>query len=336
MQGSPLVDIALGYMPAQALGAAARLGLADLLGSGPRSSGELAAETATHGPSLLRLLRVLVALGVVAQTEPDRFALTDVGTDLRSDVPGSVRSFVVMVCEPESWLPWGELGTSLRTGEPVLGDILGVPLFEHLARHPEKAALFNEAMSQITRRVAPGVVAGYDFGRFGTLVDVGGGDGTLLAQVLRSAPGLRGVLFDLPAGVAAAPPVLEAAGVGDRCRTVGGDFFASVPGGADAYLVKSVLHDWPDDRAVAILRNCREAMAPGGRVLVVDRMVPELVGPEDLEALVVDLYMLVSPGGRERTEQEYRVLCAAAGLEVTGIVGPLPPYRDHIVEAAAA
>lgn len=334
MPRSPLVDIALGYMPAQVVYAAAELGLADLLSDGPRSCGELAADTQTHQPSLRRLLRALAALGIVVHLESDRFELTELGGPLRSDAADSVRSFVTMLCERESWQPWGELVSSVRSGEPAFDQVMGVSLFEYLGSHPVKAATFAAAMSQNTREVAPGVIAGYDFARFGTILDVGGGDGTLLAEILRSQPEVQGVLFDLPTGLGSAETVLGAAGVADRCRVVPGDFFVSVPDGADAYLMKSVLHDWDDDRAVAILHNCRQAMIPEARVLIVERVLPELATPDVAEVLMIDLYMLIAPGGRERTEVEYRDLLTQAGFAVAAISDPLTPFADRVIEAA--
>lgn len=336
MTRSPLVDIALAYMPAQVVYTAAELGVADQLAEGPRTSVELADELGTDPQSLLRLLRALTALGVLAQTEPDRFQLTELGGHLRSDTPDSVRNFVRMLCERESWHSWGDLVSSVRTGEPAFDRVVGMPLFEFLGRNPDKAATFGAAMSRNTRDVAPGVIAGFDFSRFGTIVDIGGGDGTLLAQILRAEPDVQGVLLDLPSGVEHAPAVLQAEGVADRCKVVPGDFFVSVPEGADAYLMKSTIHDWDDERAVTILRNCREAMAADGRVLILEPVIPELVTPEVTESLMIDLYMLVSPGGRERTEAEYRDLLAAAGFTLAAVTGPIPPFGYHVVEGAPA
>lgn len=356
--------MALGYMPAQTVYVAAELGIADLLAGGPRPADDLAEATGTHPPSLLRLLRALTALGILTQAErppgsdsepgsgpdPDpraaagaaaagggteRFGLAELGQQLRSDVPDSLRDFIRVVCQREFWVPWGDLVESIRTGEPAFDRVVGVPVFEYLARHPDKAAVFNAGMSNVTRQVAPAIAAGYDFARFRTIVDVGGGNGSLLAEVLRSAPDARGVLFDLPAGLDAAPPVLDAAGVADRCQVVAGDFFAGVPQDADAYMMKSVIHDWDDDRAVTILRNCRDAMAPGGRVLVIERTVPERVTPGTAELLMIDLNMLVSATGRERTEADYRELLTAAGLTLVAVSEPLGELADRVIEAAA-
>jgi SAM-dependent methyltransferase len=334
MARPPLIEMAMGYMPAQIVYVAAELGLADLLASGPRTSVELAEATGTHAPSLLRLLRALAALDVVAQTGPDRFELTRLGGGLRSDAPNSARNFIRLLGgAEESWKPWGELLWSVRTGERAFDRIMGVPFFDWLAGDGEKAATFNAAMSESTRYTAPGVVASYDLSPFGTVVDVGGGNGTLLAEVLLALPEAQGVLFDLPTALAAAPPVLEDAGVADRCQLVPGDFFESVPAGADAYLMKSVIHDWDDDQARTILRNCREAMAPGGRVLVVERVVPEVVTRDAAELLMIDLNMLIVPGGRERTEAEYRDLFAGAGLALGAVTHPFPPFGDCVLEA---
>lgn len=336
MAQSSLVDSVFGFVPARVISATAELGLADLLAAGPRTSEELAAETGLHAPSLRRVLRLLTTVGVVAQVEPDRFELTELGGTLRSDVPESVRSFVTMLCDEWSWRSWGDLVPSLRTGEIAVDRVMGMPLFDYLGQHPEKAALFNKAMSDMTRTVAPAVVAGYDFSQFSTVVDVGGGNGTLLAQILEAAPGVQGVLFDLPAVLESAVPVLGAAGVTDRCRMVGGDFFVSVPEGGDAYVMKMIVHDWDDGKAVTILRNCRKAMTPEGRVLLVERVIPEMVRPQDTQTLIIDLFMLIALGGRERTEAEYRDLLAQADLELIRVIEGLTPVGDCIVEAVPA
>lgn len=336
MARTSLVDSVFGFVPARVVSMAAELGLADQLASGPRTSEELAAETGLHAPSLRRALRLLTVVGVVAQVEPDRFELTELGGTLRSDVPQSVRSFVTMLCDEWAWRSWGDLLPTLRTGEIAVDRVMGKPLFDYLADHPEKAALFNAAMSDFTRAVAPAVVAGYDFSPFTRLVDVGGGNGTLLAHVLDAVPELQGVLFDLASGLESAGSVLEGAGVADRCEIVAGDFFDSVPEGGDAYLMRMILHDWDDEKAVAILRNCRKAMAPHGKVLVSERIIPEMVRPEDTQTLIIDLFMLVALGGRERTEAEYGDLLAQADFEVTRVVQGLTPLGDAIIEASPA
>lgn len=332
MARSSLVDMALGYMPAQVLYAAAELRLADLLAGGARTSQDLAGETGTHPLSLQRLLRALVALGLLAQTEADRYELTELGAQLRSDTPDSVRSFVTMVCEPETWRSWGELLSSLRTGDTAFDRLFGMGFFEYLGHHPHKAATFNAAMSDITRQMAPGILEAFDLSRYRTVVDVGGGDGTLLARILQAQPSLHGVLYDLPSGARSAHAVLEAAGVADRCRVVPGDFFDAVPEGGDAYLLKAILHDWNDERALTILRNCRKAMTAQGRLLIIERVISEPVPPEEVDLVMVDLYMLVVAGGRERSEAEYRELLASADFTLSSVTPPLPPIGVRILE----
>jgi SAM-dependent methyltransferase len=337
VERSPIVDLSLGPITAQAVHVAADLGLADLLADGPRTGDELAAETGTHPPTLRRLLRALTALGVLTQAGPDRFGLTDVGGHLRSDTPDSVRSLATLMGVAEWWQAWGGLASSVRTGEPAFEQIFGEPVFDFLGRNPDKAAVFARAMTELTRDMAPDIAAGYDFSKFGTIVDVGGGEGTLLAHILRANPDMRAVLLDGPSGLEAAPGVLASAGVADRCEIVPGDFFSSVPSGGDAYVLKAVLHDWDDDRAVTILRNCRRAMAPGGRVLIVEKVIPDLVTAADTEVVVADLIMLtLTSGGRERTESDFRTLLAAAGLAITTLSDPVTPQGDRVIEAAAA
>jgi O-methyltransferase domain/Dimerisation domain len=335
---SRLVDIVFGAMAAKVLYAAAELRLADLLAEGVRTSEELAERTGTHGPSLRRLLRALAGMGCVTQTGPERFELAQLGQQLRADAPGSVRELVRMRLGPEFWRSWDELVASVRTGETGWVRTHGMPPYQFYERHPERSATFNAAMAQQTRAVAPAVIAAYDFSRFATVVDVGGGDGTLLAELLRAHPDLRGVLFDLPAGLAGAAGTLTAAGVADRCQVVPGDFFASVPEGGDAYAMKQVLHNWDDDRAVAVLRNCHRAMASTARLVVLERVLPDLVGVDDrqLEALLLDGQMLVVTGGRERTEQEFRSLLDAAGFTLTALTEPLPPYGYRVIEGTPA
>jgi orsellinic acid C2-O-methyltransferase len=335
MVQSPLLDMVFGYMPAQVLFAAAELRVADHLAGGQRTSEELAEQTQAHAPSLRRLLRALAGLGVVTQTGPDAFQLTELGAQLRADAPDSVRGLVLLLCGPEIWRSWAELASSVRTGETGWDRAHGTPVFEFFEQHPEQSATFNLAMAQHTRDAAPGIIAAYDFSRFAAVMDVGGGDGTLLAEILRTQPHLKGMLFDLPSGLAGAATTLAVAGVADRCRVVPGDFFVSVPEGADAYVMKFILHDWDDDRAVAILRNCRRAMAPGGRLLILERVLPEVVTTEVAETLLVDLTMLITNGGTERTEEQFRGLLTAAGFTLTAITDPLPlDYR--VIEAAPA
>ncbi|WP_171064457.1 methyltransferase [Actinomadura soli] len=330
---SPLLDLAFGYMPAQMLHAAAELGLADALAGGPRTSAELAGETGAHAPSLHRLLRGLTGLGVVEQKERDLFALTAEGQRLRADAPDSIRSLIRLFCGPDVWRSWGGLTETLRTGEYAWERATGMTPFEFFESpsNAELSATFNAAMSEHTRAVAPGVIEAHDFGRHGTVADLGGGDGTLLAAILRAHPGLRGLLFDLPAGLTGASGAL--ADVADRVEIVEGDFFTEVPGGADAHVLKSVIHDWDDAKAAAILRNCRAAMRPDARILLLEQVMPEIATPETQGVVRNDLNMLVCTGGRERTEAEFRELLEAAGFAGVSLTGPIPPFGYHVIEA---
>ncbi|GLZ14553.1 methyltransferase [Actinomadura sp. NBRC 104425] len=336
MTRSPLLDTAFGFMPAQIVYTAVELGLADALADGPRTAGELAERTGTHAPSLLRLLRALTVLGAVRQQEPDLFALTDEGRRLRRDVPDSIRGMVGLFCAPEVWRCWGQLPEAVRTGEYVWEQVTGETTFEYFARNPELSATFNAAMAEATRNVAPALVKAHDFGRYRTIADLGGGNGTLLAAILSAVPGPKGVLFDLPAALEHAGRTLEEAGVADRCEVVAGDFFQAVPEGADAYVIKSVIHDWDDEKAAALLRTCRAAMTPAARVLIVEPVLPPLVTPELHAALMSDVNMLLTTGGRERTEAEFRDLLASAGLATVSVSGPLGHAGYRIIEAAPA
>jgi hypothetical protein len=333
-----LLQMVLYGMVAKTVYAAAELGLADLLAEGPRTTAELAELTGAHGPSLRRLLLALAGLGLVTQTGTDGFELADLARPLRTDAPNSIRDLVRMMCGPAVWRSWDELVPSVRTGEPAWDLAHGVTWTEYYARDPEAAAIFNRAMAEHTRDTAPGVLAAADLSRFRTVVDLGGGDGTLISHVLRAHPEVEGVVFDVPTGLATTAAKLAAAGVASRCQVVSGDFFVSVPPGADAYLLKQVLHDWDDERATAILRNVRAAVAPGGRVFVIERAVPEQVTPGDpAEArdLLLDLHMLVATGGRERTEREFERLLEAAGFGLARLTA-IPGFDFRVIEGTPA
>jgi ubiquinone/menaquinone biosynthesis C-methylase UbiE len=313
---------------------AAELGLADLLADGARSAQDLARDTSSHRDAMFRLLRTLAGLGLVTQTEPDRFALTGLGSTLRTESPDSVHAVITMLWGSASWASWGEIVTSVRTGEPAWLAAHGQSWVEFYDSHPDASAEFNKAMSQHTRDAAPALIEAAHICRSQTVVDVGGGDGTLLAEILQACPDAHGILFDLPSGLATATVTLERSGVAERCRIESGDFFTDVPDGADAYLLKQILHDWPDEAAVDILRSCRRAMSPESRLLVLERVLPEIAGPEHTPTLLLDMHMLVVTGGRERTEREFRDLLAAAGFTTVGVRGPLPPFDYHVIEAA--
>jgi hypothetical protein len=331
-----LQQLVFGFFPSAVLSVAARLRIPDLLADGPKSSRELAAATSTHPPSLYRLLRALAYLGILEEREPRRFGLTDMGTLLRSDVPDSMWATTQLFCGEHVWRAWGDLMAGVETGRPSHERGIVAEPFVEFGENPEDSRNFNQAMSEGTRHEAPGIIGSHDFTQFSTLVDVGGGDGTLLAEILAATPGLRGVLFDTAAGSAQAPERLGAAGVDDRCDVVVGDFFESVPDGADAYIMKIVIHDWDDDQCVTILSNCRRAMTTDGKVLVVEPVVPSTVKPSFavLGVIMSDLNMLVNTGGKERTEEEFASLLRASGFEQTGVTRVPKPSTLSVIEGA--
>ena len=303
-----------GYQVSQAIHVAAVLGIADLLVDGARGSDELAAATDTDPRSLYRLLRALAAVGVLREEDARRFSLTEVGEGLRSDADAPIAGWAAMIGRDYYWRAWGALLHSVRTGENAFRHVHGADPWTYRATHPEEAAIFDRAMADLTRRSHASVMAAYDFGRFDTVVDVGGGNGALLASLLPRHEGMRGILLDLPHAVRAAESVFAGAGIADRCEAVAGDFFQAVPGGGDAYVLRAVLHDWEDPECFAILTNVRRAMGPAARVIVIERDL----GPANAlpDAKFSDLNMLVAPGGCERTIAEYGELLARAGLEL--------------------
>ena len=333
-----LVPLLFGFFPTQVLHVAATLRLADRVAGGARTVDDLADETGTHGPSLARVLRALACFGVLEQVGPETFALGPHGAGLLTDGPASLRHLVLLFAGDEVWRSWGELGETVRTGDPAWERITGASSFEHLSRHPEMQANFNRAMAEGTRNAAPGVAAAGGFERFGWVADLGGGDGTLLAAVLAAHPHLRGTVVDTPAGLAQAPDVLAGAGVSDRAEAEVGDFFAAVAAGPDAYLIKSVIHDWDDERATTILRNVAAALGPDGTVLIVEPVVPDepAASTDVLMMVMSDLNMLVCTGGKERTEAEFRALLDGAGLRLRSVT-PVPgPTNFSVIEAGPA
>ncbi len=317
-----LLHLMTGYRAMQALYVAARLGIADLLKDGARGSEELARATGADARALHRLLRALASLGVFGEDADGRFTPSELGALLRSDVPGSLRAAAIFFGDERNWHAWGKLERSVMSGEPVRGPRGTQVFLEESARDPEGAALFNAAMTSLTSAFDAAVTAAYDFSRLGTLVDVGGGQGALISSILAANPALRGILFDIPPVIESARGRIGEAGLAGRCELVAGDFFASVPAGGDAYVLKWVIHDWDDEHSVAILGSCRRAMARDGRLLLVERVVPERIDQSaDTQGIVLgDLNMLLWTGGRERTAAEYRALLASGGFTLARIV----------------
>jgi hypothetical protein len=306
----------------QGIQVAAELGLADLLTGGPRSAEELARETDAHSGSLYRLLRALAGIGIFAEEPDHRFSLSPLAELLRTGVPGSQRAYSIMMGS-ELHATWGELLHSVRTGEPGFNKRFGSPFFQYMTENPGRHAIYDEAMNVIHGPETGPMLEAYDFGAFGSVVDVGGGNGLTLTDILKKHPSLRGVLFDLPAVADRARSTIPASGVADRIRIEGGDFFTSVPTGADAYLLRHIIHDWQDPEAIAILNRCRDAMTPNSKILAVEMVVPS--GNEPSFSKWLDLMMLLVDG-RERTKEEYSRLFSSAGLTMTRII----PTRSEV------
>jgi hypothetical protein len=331
-----LYQLAIGHYGSRAVHLAAKLRLADHLADGPLDAQQLAKATGTHAPSLHRLLRLLTTVGVLEELEGGRFAPTPLGEMLREDVPGSARALVMFFAGRFEQDGWRDLEWSVQTGRPAHERTSpGLDWAAAIASDPEAVEFFDRAMATFAPHTAAAVAAAYDFSRFETLVDVGGGNGALLLGILRANPALRGVIFDQPHVAAHANACVRAAGLADRCAVVGGSFFEALPPSGDGYLLKHVIHDWDDDRAIAILRNVRAATPPHGKVLVVEGLSPARAdtSPAGRGAAANDVNMLVATGGRQRSEAEFRKLYATSGFRLTRIV-PTPSPAASLIEGA--
>ena len=306
-----------------ALTLAGNLGIADLLAEGPQTSDWLAQATSTHPPSLYRVLRLLSSFGVFSEVDPGRFAQTASSDLLRTGTQGSLRSWVQMTGLPVWSRTFAEALHSVKTGEPALKHVVGMELFEYLAAHPREGTVFSAAMGDFSRGVSEAVVHAYNFSGVGTIVDVGGGHGTLLSAILRGNAHLKGILFDLPHVADGARGLMASAGVADRCQIHGGDFFAEVPAGGDAYILSWIIHDWDRGRAVTILKRCRQAMPTTGRLLLVEAVIPP--GNEPHAGKIMDFVMLTALGGQERTEEQYAALLQEAGFRLSAVVPTASP-----------
>ncbi|MFT5528209.1 MAG: ubiquinone/menaquinone biosynthesis C-methylase UbiE [Pirellulaceae bacterium] len=306
-----------GYWVSQSIYAAAKFNIADHLKDGPKSVAELAEATSTNADALYRLLRALASKGIFVEGESRQFSLTPLAELLQSDVPGSKRALALMSGD-EQFRSWAEIEHSIQTGETAFEKVYGKPIFEYLGNHPDKAKIFDAAMVGIHGRESDVILDAYDFSDIGVLADIGGGNGSLICRILQKHTNLQGVLFDLPHVIERANDPIEAAGLSDRCELVAGNFFESVPAGADAYLMRHIIHDWDDEKSLTILRNCHRAMSSHSKLLVVESVIP--AGNEPFGGKFLDLVMLLIPGGKERTEDEYRTLFADAGFELTRVV----------------
>ena len=320
-----LIRMINGGLITQLIHVAAQLGIADVLAEGAQTSEELARRVGAHPHALYRVLRALASLGVFAETPEGRFEMTALALPLQTNAPESLRALAIMWGET-FWQPYGELLQSVRTGEVAFTHVHGMGLFDYLQHHPQAGEIFHAAMTNLTRPHAAAVLAAYDFTDILTVVDVGGGNGTLVAAILHAYPQMRGVLFEQADVLAGARQTLENAGVLSRCALESGDFFQEVPHGGDAYLLKDIIHDWEDARAIAILENCRRAMGARSKVLLIERAMP--VGNAPAPGKLIDITMLTITGGLERTEVEYRDLLARAGLRLNRV---LPTASEMIV-----
>jgi hypothetical protein len=325
-----MLNLIIGHWVARLVQIAATLKLADLLKSGPRTAEQLAASAGVRAPELYRVLRALASVGVFAETKNRKFRLTPLAATLQTGVPGSMRTSAVMLNGDWQWDAWQQLLHGIRTGEVPFVKAHGMPVFEYLEKHPDVHAAFHESTTGLTN---PAIASAYNFSKFNTLVDVGGGHGALLAAILKAHPKLNGVLFDQASVIAGARKDrhITAKEIAKRCRLEAGDFFTAVPKGADAYTLKYILHDWSDERSVQILENCRAAMRDKSRLLVIDSVIPP--GNEPGYVKLLDIEMLII-GGRERSKAEFAAIFREAGLKLTRVVATKSPLS--IVEGVRA
>jgi hypothetical protein len=326
-----LMQMLFGLTTSRAIGVAAELCVADRLKDGPKSVQELAEQADVHAQSLYRVLRACASIGVFSEDKEKRFSLTPLAEPLQSDAPGSLRAFAVMFTTDWQFQTWAELPFSVKTGKPAFDKVFGMPMFEYFWKNQKAGKEFNEAMTSNSAFASEAVLNSYDFSGASKVVDVGGGHGMLLASVLKKYPHLKGILFEVPAIAEEAKSLIDAYGVADRCTIISGDFIESIPTGGDIYILKHIIHDWNDEQCMAILANCRKAMAKGGKMLVVEMVLPE--GNEPSIGKLLDLEMLLFLPGCERTESEYRTLLDKAGLALSRVIPTPSPFS--IIEGTA-
>lgn len=325
-----LFQMITGYWVSQLVGTIAELGVVDALAARPRTAAEVAKETETDAAAMSRVLRAAATVGLV-RLDGDRWTTTELGDQLRAGVAGSMRDMAIAQTSTGHWAPWGRFRQAVREGKRQTPAALGCEIFEHYAKSPREGAAFSGAMNDLARLVAGEVVRLVDGKSARRVVDVGGANGTLLAAMVSAHPDVKGVLVDLPHVVDGARAALDAAGVGERCEVVGGDFFRHVPEG-DLFLLKQVLHDWNDEQCTTILRNCASSLRDGGRVVIIEMVIPDDLRPSP--AALMDLNMLVMLPGRERTRSEYEVLFASAGLRLERFHETHSPFQ--VIEAVRA
>jgi hypothetical protein len=322
-------QLSTGYIASSALYVAVKLHIADRLADGPRAVADLAGAAGANEDALYRVLRSLSSLGVFEEVSPRTFANNLASSTMRSEAPGSTHPMTLWVSDPFHFRVYADMMHSVITGTPAAEKTVGMPVFEYFQRDAELSEVFNDAMTAFSAFVVPAALEVYDFSGIGLLVDVAGGHGQLLTSILEKHPQMRGILFDVAHVIAGAIPRLEQAGLSGRCSTATGDFFKAVPAGGDAYLMKHIIHDWDDERALKILANIRSAMNPGGRIILLESVLASSNEPDF--GKLIDLEMLVMPGGRERTADEFRALFQRAGFTVTKIVSTKSPLS--VIEA---
>jgi hypothetical protein len=325
-------QLIMGFRASQLIYVAAKLGVVDELANGPCDAAVLAAAVGAAPQPLYRLLRALASIGVLEESPERIFTLAPLGHPLRRDVPGSLKSTALLYGDAVFWNAYGQMCHSIRTGEVAFEHAHGQPMYAYLASHPTAASLFHEAMSGFSEQEIAAILEAYDFADFTTVVDVGGGQGALIAALLKTYSHLRGVILDREDVAAGARRLLEQAGLTERASFVAGDFFQTVPSGGSAYLLKSVIHNWDDTSAQKILRNCRQAMPESARVIIMERVIPAADTPS--EAKLFDINMLVTVGGQERTEEEHRNLLQASGFELARTIPTASPLS--LIEGVSA
>jgi SAM-dependent methyltransferase len=326
-----LFALAGAYVLSRVLHTAVQLGIADQLAEAPMPLDKLANAVGADRAALYRLLRVLTAHGIFHETADAHFELNAQAEPLRRDSPRSVRPLILSTGSDWSQQLWSGALQAMKTGRPAFDHVFGMPLFQYFQQNPEAGSVFDEGLACLTRHVAPAILAAHDFTRYSRIIDVGGGNGMLLAQILRKNTQAKGVLVESPPVIERARDLLTSEKVVDRCECVAGSFFDPLPHGGDAYVLKNVLHDWPDEQAIRILKNCRGALAPDGRVLIIEAILDRNEVNEF--PLLMDINMLMTTGGAERTEREFRELCADAGLKIQAIAKCLP---FHLLETSLA
>lgn len=317
MEGVQVLSLSLGYVMGQAMHAAAKLNIPDAMAGGPRSIDDIATRTGTHAPSLRRLLRTLASGGIVTELDTGDYALTTLGHTLRSGIDGAVRDAVIWVSEPMHYGSCGDLADTVKTGAPAFNARFGAAYFDHLAAHPQAGRVWDAGMACFSSMEDAPIAGAYAFPTRAHVIDIGGGRGGFLGEVLRANPTARGLLFDR-AAVVSHPQRLAVPELAGRYDVAAGDFFDAVPSGGDVYVYKRILHDWDDERCVSVLRRCRDAVGTGSRLLVIDAVIPP--GNDPHPAKIVDMVMMSILPGRERTEREFAQLFAAAGFKLARVI----------------